>query len=161
VIAGSGEEVPGGERLRSGFVITVATWNVLHRVHAENWGEVVAGRWPDESERITAVTAWLAGRAEQVIALQEVSGDQLASLRSGLASRTVHAFRYPRVPGLRRGACQLRDPGEYLPGRGTRQCSWATSTPTALQWSRAWVPASPWRACSRVACRPSWDFQCS
>jgi endonuclease/exonuclease/phosphatase family metal-dependent hydrolase len=83
-------------------------------VHAEDWGEVVAGRWPDESERITAVTAWLAGRAEQVIALQEVSGDQLASLRSGLASRTVHAFRYPRVPGLRRGACQLRDHGEYL-----------------------------------------------
>jgi hypothetical protein len=95
-------------------VITVATWNVLHRVHAENWGEGVTARWPDEPERIAAVTAWLAGRAEQVIALQEVSGDQLASLGAGLAGRAVHAFRYPRVPAPCRGACSLRDPAEYL-----------------------------------------------
>ncbi len=70
--------------------------------------------WPDESERIAAVTARLAGRTERVIALQEVSGDQLASLRPALAGRSVHAFRYPRVPAPRRGACPLRDPGEYL-----------------------------------------------
>jgi endonuclease/exonuclease/phosphatase family metal-dependent hydrolase len=105
---------PDGRWLRSGCVVAVATWNVLHRVHAENWGEDVAVRWPEEPERIAAVTARLAGRAEQVIALQEVSGDQLASLRAGLADRSVHAFRYPRVPAPRRGACPLRDPGEYL-----------------------------------------------
>jgi endonuclease/exonuclease/phosphatase (EEP) superfamily protein YafD len=95
-------------------VITVATWNVLHRVHAENWDEDVVGRWPDEPERIAAVTARLAGRAERVIALQEVSGDQLASLRQALPRRTVHAMRYPRVPAARRGVCRLADPHEYL-----------------------------------------------
>jgi endonuclease/exonuclease/phosphatase family metal-dependent hydrolase len=95
-------------------VITVATWNVLHRVHAENWGEDVARHWPDESERIAAISARLATRAEQVIALQEVSGDQLASLRRAVPGRTVHAFRYPRVPHPRHGACPLHDPSEYL-----------------------------------------------
>jgi hypothetical protein len=92
-------------------VIAVATWNVLHRVHAENWDEDVAVRWPREPERIAAVTARVAGRAEQVIALQEVSGDQLASLRAGRAGRTIYALRYPRVPAPRRGTCPLRDPG--------------------------------------------------
>jgi endonuclease/exonuclease/phosphatase family metal-dependent hydrolase len=95
-------------------VIAVATWNVLHRVHAENWGEDVAVRWPDESDRIAAVTARLAKRTEQVIALQEVSGDQLASIRAALADRTVHAFRYPRVPRPRRGTYTPADPAEYL-----------------------------------------------
>ncbi|MEU8548176.1 endonuclease/exonuclease/phosphatase family protein [Streptomyces roseoverticillatus] len=95
-------------------MITIATWNVLHRVHAENWGEDVLKRWPDESERIAAVTDRLVGRAEQVIALQEVSGDQLAGLRLALTDRTVHALRYPRVPAPRQGPCSLRDPGEYL-----------------------------------------------
>lgn len=95
-------------------MIAVATWNVLHRVHAEKWSEDVAVRWPDESERIAAVTARLTRRTEQVIALQEVSGDQLASLRAALAGRTIDAFRYPRVPRPRRGASLLRDPGEYL-----------------------------------------------
>jgi endonuclease/exonuclease/phosphatase family metal-dependent hydrolase len=95
-------------------VTTVATWNVLHRVHAENWGEEVAARWPDEAARVAAVTALLAGRAEEVIALQEVSGDQVAGLRRGLPGRTVHALRYPRVPVLRRGRVVSADPGEYL-----------------------------------------------
>ena len=107
-------KVAGSQRLRSRGVIAVATWNLLHRVHAENWGEDVAVRWPDESERIAAVTARLTRRTEQVIALQEVSGDQLASLRAALAGRTVHAFRYPRVPRPRRCASRLRDLGEYL-----------------------------------------------
>jgi endonuclease/exonuclease/phosphatase family metal-dependent hydrolase len=102
------------QRLRSRGVIAVATWNVLHRVHAEKWSEDVAVRWPDESERIAAVTARLTRRTEQVIALQEVSGDQLASLRAALAARTIFAFRYPRVPRPRQGASPLRDPGEYL-----------------------------------------------
>ena len=95
-------------------MITVATWNVLHRVHAENWGEDVLGHWPDESERIAAITARLVVRTERVIALQEVSGDQLASLRRALPGRTIHTFRYPRVPAPRRGNCPLRDPREYL-----------------------------------------------
>jgi endonuclease/exonuclease/phosphatase family metal-dependent hydrolase len=95
-------------------VITVATWNVLHRVHAENWGEDVARRWPDESARIAAITARLAARTERVIALQEVSGDQLAALRDALPGRTFHPFRYPRVPKSRRGLVSLRDPTEYL-----------------------------------------------
>ena len=95
-------------------MITVATWNVLHRVHAENWGEDVAKQWPDEAERIAAVTALLAARTEQVIALQEVSGDLLASLRRALLGRTVHAFRYPRVPKPRRGPVSLNELAEYL-----------------------------------------------
>ncbi len=95
-------------------MITVATWNVLHRVHAENWAEDTPGQWPDESERIAAVTARLAGRAEQVVALQEVSGDQLADLRRALPDRTIHALRYPRVPRQRHGTCPLEDPSEHL-----------------------------------------------
>jgi endonuclease/exonuclease/phosphatase family metal-dependent hydrolase len=95
-------------------VITVATWNVLHRVHAENWDEGVPGRWPDEPTRIAAVTARLAGRGEGVIALQEVSGDQLASLRQALPHRGIHVLRYPRVPAPRHGGRPLTDPDEYL-----------------------------------------------
>src|SRR4051812_35857389 len=95
-------------------MITVATWNVLHRVHAENYGEEVAARWPDESRRIAAVTAKLAARGEDVIALQEVSGDQLASLRAALPGSMVHALRYPRVPAIRRGERRLRDVTEHL-----------------------------------------------
>lgn len=93
---------------------TVATWNLLHRVHAENWDEDVAARWPDEDARIAAVTATLAARTEDVIALQEVSGDQLASLLDGLPGRTVHEFQYPRVPAPRKGRDLLRDRSEHL-----------------------------------------------
>ncbi len=95
-------------------MITVATWNLLHRVHAENWDEDVTRRWPDEHERIAAITARLAARTETVIALQEVSGDQLASLRDALPARTVLSFRYPRIPTPRRGRDPLRDRGEHL-----------------------------------------------
>ncbi|KAB1982831.1 endonuclease/exonuclease/phosphatase family protein [Streptomyces triticiradicis] len=95
-------------------MITVASWNVLHRVHAENWGEDILRSRPDESERIAAVTALLVGRDEHVIALQEVSGDQLASLRLAPTDRTIHALRYPRVPTPRHGTCSLRNPEEYL-----------------------------------------------
>lgn len=95
-------------------MITVATWNVLHRVHAENWYEDVAARWPDEAERIAAITARVAKLPEQVIALQEVSGDQLASLRAALPDRDIHALRYPRVPRQRRMPTALADRAEYL-----------------------------------------------
>ncbi len=92
-------------------MISVATWNVLHRIHADNWAEPVARHWPDEAARIEAITARLAARDDRVIALQEVSGDQLASLRA--LSRTVIAFRYPRVPRPRH-VSTLADPAEYL-----------------------------------------------
>jgi endonuclease/exonuclease/phosphatase family metal-dependent hydrolase len=95
-------------------VITVATWNLLHRVHAENWDEPITRRWPDEAERIAAITARLAALPAQVIALQEVSGDQLASLRAALPEWTIHAFQYPRVPTPRKGRELLHDRTEHL-----------------------------------------------
>ncbi|MGB3443356.1 MAG: endonuclease/exonuclease/phosphatase family protein [Actinophytocola sp.] len=95
-------------------MITVATWNLLHRVHAENWDEDTIRRWPDEAARITAITTRLAARTEQVIALQEVSGDQLASLRANLPGRTVHSFQYPRIPTPRTGRDLLGDRTEHL-----------------------------------------------
>lgn len=117
-------------RLESRDVITVATWNVLHRIHGENWDEDVAVRWPQEQERIAAVTARLKERPEQVIALQEVSGDQLTSLRASLAGPAVHAFRYPRVPAAHDGTCPLRDPAEYLvlltKGPGLQVAAWSS-----------------------------------
>jgi endonuclease/exonuclease/phosphatase family metal-dependent hydrolase len=95
-------------------VITVATWNVLHRVHAQNWVEDAVRRQPDESARIAAITARLAARTERAIALQEVSGDQLTALRDALPGRTVHTLRYPRIPKPRRGPVPLHDLTEYL-----------------------------------------------
>ncbi|MFE6863447.1 endonuclease/exonuclease/phosphatase family protein [Nocardia sp. NPDC057668] len=94
--------------------MTVASWNVLHRVHADNWASEIAGRWPDETDRIAAVTALVAGRADQVIALQEVSGDQLADLRKSLPERTFHTLRYPRVPRPKQVASQLSEGFEAL-----------------------------------------------
>ena len=93
-------------------MLTVATWNVLHRVHGENWDEPVVRHWPDEQERIAAITRRIAAIDAQVIALQEVSGDQLDSLRA--LPRTLLAFRYPRLPTVRRGRPQLLDPTEHL-----------------------------------------------
>ncbi|GAA2750538.1 endonuclease/exonuclease/phosphatase family protein [Kitasatospora cinereorecta] len=96
-------------------MLTVATWNVLHRVHAENWGSHVLERWPQEPERIAAVSARVAATTEQVVALQEVSGDQLASLREALPEgRTIRALRYPRVPEPRRVPNRLADRTEHL-----------------------------------------------
>lgn len=99
----------------------VATWNVLHRVHAENWDEAPARHFPDERVRIEGVSqrvlAMLGGGVE-VICLQEVSGDQLASLRATLgAAAQVLAFRYPRLPAPRTPrphVARLADPSEHL-----------------------------------------------
>ncbi|MGV9823884.1 endonuclease/exonuclease/phosphatase family protein [Nocardia xishanensis] len=95
-------------------MITVATWNVLHRVHAENWYEDVAAQWPVEAERIDAIAARIAKRSEQIIALQEVSGDLLTALRDALPDRTIHTLRYPRVPRSKRIPTALRERDEYL-----------------------------------------------
>ncbi|GAA4874427.1 endonuclease/exonuclease/phosphatase family protein [Kitasatospora terrestris] len=93
----------------------VATWNVLHRVHAENHAGEMLDRWPAEADRITGVTAEIVAMTEQVIALQEVSGDQLAALRAALpGGRTTHLLRYPRTPEPRRIPTQLDDRAEHL-----------------------------------------------
>lgn len=97
----------------------LVTWNVLHRIHAENWREEVPGQFPDEAARIAVITARVAALLAQgdnpVICLQEVSGDQLASLRSALQHASVCSFEYPRIPSLKRGAASpLTDPSEHL-----------------------------------------------
>ncbi|APA94640.1 hypothetical protein NS506_00558 [Nocardia seriolae] len=96
------------------MVITVASWNVLHRIHADNWASDIAARWPEETKRIAAVTATVAARTETVVALMEVSGDQLASLRKALPARKFHVLDYPRVPSPRRLPNVLDDRSEHL-----------------------------------------------
>lgn len=100
----------------------VTTWNVLHRVHALNWREPTIEAFPDERARAFAVAErvgrWLEDE-EAVVALQEVSGDLLARLRStvrGLAFEVrVHDHSYPRVPRARReGHVGLEDVHEHL-----------------------------------------------
>lgn len=95
-------------------MISVATWNVLHRIHAERFGEAVVSAWPREAERIVAITERVLGLDADVVALQEVSGDQLASLRSRLRAHTLFCFRYPRVPSPLGGRSPLDDPSEHL-----------------------------------------------
>ena len=90
----------------------MVTWNVLHRIHADNWGEEVAGSWPDEAKRVAAIAQRVGELTEDVVALQEVSGDLLAALRE--SGRTVHAMRYPRLPRPRVLESQLADNTEYL-----------------------------------------------
>ncbi|MBL1073181.1 endonuclease/exonuclease/phosphatase family protein [Nocardia sp. 2] len=95
-------------------MITVATWNVLHRVHAEKWSSEIITHWPDESKRIAAITAAISQRTERVIALQEVSGDQLISLRDALPGKTFHMVGYPRIPAPRVLPPTLKDRTELL-----------------------------------------------
>lgn len=96
----------------------VVTWNVLHRVHAENWRESVPDCFPIEAERIARISQRITALLHDddvVVCLQEVGGDQLRSLREHLPHHAVLSFRYPRVPTLRTGGpCPLDDPGEHL-----------------------------------------------
>jgi len=98
--------------------MVVLTWNLLHRVHAMNWGDEPVRAHPVERERAAAIAERIAGFLEDVdvVALQEVSGDQLACLRALLAGEVVcHHHRYPRVPRVRSGApAGLDDPSEHL-----------------------------------------------
>lgn len=59
----------------------IVTWNVLHRIHAENWREAVPDRFPIEAERLDRISQRVAGVLREdddaVVCLQEVSGDQL------------------------------------------------------------------------------------
>lgn len=98
----------------------MTTWNLLHRVHAVNWGEPTIAQHPDERRRTAAiarmVAAHLEGPGVRVSCLQEVSGDQLHVLREHLPPHVL-AFhhRYPRVPCLRDGGAPvLDDPSEHL-----------------------------------------------
>lgn len=99
--------------------LRVVTWNVLHRVHAVNWNEDPVTAFPDEGVRIAAVSEtvarWLAGDVDAVC-LQEVSGDQLASLRQALGTDVrVLEHTVPRVPRVRGGVAPvLDDPSEHL-----------------------------------------------
>lgn len=99
--------------------LRVVTWNVLHRVHAENWQEAPLAAFPDERVRVAAISEvvarWLASDVD-VVCMQEVSGDQLASLRSAVGEGVrVFEHTYPRVPRLRSGgAPMLADATEHL-----------------------------------------------
>lgn len=97
--------------------VRVVTWNVLHRIHAENWAEGSVAAYPLEATRVEGITAqvvkWLDGDVD-VVCLQEVSGDQLESLRSALR---VNAFthRHPRLPRLKKPVgTMLQRPAEFL-----------------------------------------------
>lgn len=97
--------------------LTVVTWNVLHRVHADNWQEPAIDAHPDEPARIEAITARVMVQVAQgeVVLLQEVSGDQLAALHGAAAAGdAVCSLAYPRVPAPRRGPSPLRDGSEHL-----------------------------------------------
>lgn len=95
----------------------VATWNVLHRIHAMNWSEPAIAAHPDEAARIAALTARIVELGD-VVCLQEVSGDQLASLRAAFPAEAVHVHVYPRVPRLYRAppdaVSPLADSSEQL-----------------------------------------------
>lgn len=100
--------------------LSIITWNVLHRVHAVNWKEPCIEAFPEEKDRNSGiaerVTAWLANGDADAVCLQEVSGDQLSSLRAA-APKGAHVFEhvYPRLPRLRRPDCAtLSDTTEYL-----------------------------------------------
>jgi len=98
--------------------LAVVTWNVLHRIHAVNWNEPAIEAHPVEEARIAAISARLAkgfAPAPAMICLQEVSGDQLASLRRTQAGQ-IFATSYPRMPRYRgaEAAPALRDPTEHL-----------------------------------------------
>lgn len=110
--------------------LRVTTWNVLHRVHAVNWSEEPVATFPDERARIARISAtvarWLgpepgADRASStsVVCLQEVSGDQLASLRRAVANlgHDVHVAShcYPRLPRLRGKLGEPPRPAEAAP----------------------------------------------
>lgn len=51
------------ESFRREAHVRVVTWNVLHRIHAENWSEGSVAAFPDEATRVDGitgvVTSWL------------------------------------------------------------------------------------------------------
>ncbi len=104
----------------SGSALAIGTWNVLHRVHAENHAEPVVERWPDEAARVAAIAARIASTiasgASEVVCLQEVSSALRDALDTALApTHTLHAHTYPRVPRFRVATrTTLADAREHL-----------------------------------------------
>lgn len=99
--------------------LPLATWNVLHRVHAENWGEAAGPGFLPEAQRLERIAGVVLERLAQrggVVCLQEASGDLLARLRAGLPPQAaLFSHLYPRTPRLRGvGPCPLADPSEHL-----------------------------------------------
>lgn len=99
----------------------VVTWNVLHRVHGENWSEPVLAGHPDEAARTRAIAAtvarWIDDGVDAAL-LQEASGDVVAAVREAVGDDVaVLVHVYPRVPRPRvpiaDGGTPL-DPGEHL-----------------------------------------------
>lgn len=94
------------------LAMQVATWNVLHWVHAQNHSEDLPAF--AEEERAQAVVARIAEIDADVTCLQEVSGDTLELITARFGSSRVHSFRLPRVPPLKAGSSVLRDSSENL-----------------------------------------------
>ncbi|MCK6572813.1 endonuclease/exonuclease/phosphatase family protein [Myxococcota bacterium] len=97
----------------------LATWNVLHRVHAENYDEGVVTPYPDEAARAAAIAnrvAEVMADGVAVLCLQEVSGDQRDAFRRVLPPGTgFFELAYPRRPQPRRPHVgRLRDATELL-----------------------------------------------
>lgn len=99
--------------------LRLATWNVLHRVHAENFDEGVVAAHPDEAVRAASIAALaaetLAGGVT-ALCLQEVSGDQIEALRRALpVDARLFELAYPRRPQPRHAHVgRLRDATESL-----------------------------------------------
>lgn len=96
----------------------VLTWNVLHRVHAENYGETAILRWREEPERVRHIVERISKALHAdgfgAALLQEVSGDVLEALREHLPAWAVLDHPYPRVPRPKRPGAPMRDPSEHL-----------------------------------------------
>lgn len=102
-------------------MLTIATWNVLHRIHAENWSEPTIAGHPEEALRVAAIADFVMRLGADVVCLQEVSGDQLAALRDVVDPAFVSAVAYPRLPRFRRPTTTaLGDAREYLVTLGPR-----------------------------------------
>mmetsp|Transcript_20133 Transcript_20133/g.39913 ORF Transcript_20133/g.39913 Transcript_20133/m.39913 type:complete len:335 (+) Transcript_20133:59-1063(+) len=86
--------------------LLIYSWNVLHRVHAQNYRIPEVQKWPDEPKRLEHVTGLILTYLRScqqpcVICLQEVSGDVLKALKSALAtSKNILVFEHQhrRIP---------------------------------------------------------------
>ncbi len=121
----------------------ILSWNVLHRVHAENYGEPSIVRWADETARVTGIIDLLRETRCDVALLQEVSGDVLAALRAAFPHVLSH--EYPRVPRQKRPAKTIDDTKEHL----------VVLAPTGSKVSRAQTfPNDPGKGLLRVEVSP-------
>jgi len=98
----------------------VMTWNVLHRVHAENYSEPTVALWPDEAARVQAVVqqvcAAVSEQGCELVLLQEASGEVVVALRRCLpGSMSVHTHQVARMPQLKvKSTTSLSDASEHV-----------------------------------------------